>query len=281
MNAENLFCHGRLLKLSGRQALWLAILGATIVSSIIPAQAQDATAATARTSKPLQGGIEHDERLPAVSPQFNIGATIDPTALMSETPNNEWFQIPDWFAGTWHADEQTRLSAHDFESEQTDNTPMKIKESSSTVYGTQRDKKGQIWNYIKVPRTEKQVLAHGAIAYDQATREDALQSDSTQVILKYLYDQLTVSKKDQIESVIQIQAINTYSPLQDGLVRMRASMKSFDADGEPHILQIGEKILKRTAPFQVVDKDGDLDLKKLFVEYLTKTGRQDLIPTDG
>jgi hypothetical protein len=55
-------------------------------------------------------------------------------------------------------------------------------------------------------------------------------------------------------------------------------MKSFDADGNAKILQKGEKLAKRTTPYQEIDKDGDLDLKKLFAEFLTKTGRQDLIP---
>jgi len=67
-------------------------------------------------------------------------------------------------------------------------------------------------------------------------------------------------------------------PLEDGLVRLEASLKNFNADGDPQQVQKAEKIIKRTAPFENIDSKDGLNLKQLFVEYLKKSGKSDLVP---
>jgi len=55
-------------------------------------------------------------------------------------------------------------------------------------------------------------------------------------------------------------------------------MKSFDGDGQPVILQHGEKILKRIEPYSQIDQADGQNLKQLFTEYLKKAGHEDILP---
>jgi len=231
-------------------------------------------------SHPLQGEVQHDETLPPIAPQYSVGNTLDPGQLTSQTPNNRWFPIPAWFAGTWHSDEQTVLQLHDYDSELTVTRPYAMKEISDTTYGMQRDKTGQVWHFIKVPKTMKQTVSQGT-AYLTSSQEEPIEYDSNRVVIKFRYEQLIVSGKNVIESVKQVQSINVYTPMEDGLVSLHASLKSFDADGNPKILQEGAKMLKRTAKYADMNTDGDLNLKAMFAEYLKNSDQANLISQDG
>jgi hypothetical protein len=241
-----------------------------------PAQCEDQPAASV-TRKPLQGGVELDERLPALSPEYQVGTKLDVDALTALTPDNMWFPIPKWLAGQLHSENATITSVHFYKTGQTENVHVVRKEIADVLYGSQTDKTGQIWEFIKIPRMQK-VAVNGGTAYLRALREDVLNSDDTSVTLKIFSNQLTVNKKDKIIASEQVQQINHYQPLEDGVIQLESSLKNFDADGNPEQLQHGQKLIKRIGPYQQRDSDGNLDLKKLFIEFMTKTGRTDLLP---
>jgi hypothetical protein len=117
------------------------------------------------------------------------------------------------------------------------------------------------------------------MGYLRTLREDVLQTDPSQVILKDLHNQLLVDdKKQTILSSFQVQQISTLTPIDDGLVKLDAALKSFDDNGNANMLQRQSMLLKRTSPFENIDSLDGLDLKKLFVEFLRKSGRQELLP---
>ncbi len=246
-----------------------------------PAFSQDGTAAPSKLSlqqnQPLQGQVHHEEKLPPIAPQYNVGNTLDPSELTALTPNNRWFQIPDWFAGKWHTDEQTILFLHEYATGMTINRPTPMKEVGDVTYGRQKDKTGHIWQFIKVPQTQKEEVSRG-IAYLTSSAEDVIQVDASKIVLTMRYESITVNNKNKITDVKQIETINTYTPLDDGLIKLTASLKSFDAEGNAQVLQTGEKLLTKIAPYQTMDKDGDLDLKSMFVEFLKKSDQADLVP---
>jgi hypothetical protein len=181
-------------------------------------------------------------------------------------------------AGQLHSESATITSVHDYKSGETEKVHVVRKEIADVVYGSQTDKTGQIWEYIKIPRIQK-VAVDGGTCYLRALREDVLNSDDTSVGLKILSNQLTVNKKDKITASEQVQQINNYQQLEDGVIQMESSLKNFDGDGNPEQLQHGQKIIKKIGPYQQRDTDGNLDLKKLFIEFMTKTGRADLLPS--
>lgn len=121
-------------------------------------------------------------------------------------------------------------------------------------------------------------LEHGT-AYVRAVKEDVIATDPAAVIVKVLSNQITVSDKNQqIVASNQVQQIGTYTPLDDGLVQLNASVRNFDNDGAPIQLQKQSLTMQHSAPYADVDNLDGLDLKKLFSEYLTKTGHPDLLP---
>ena len=93
-----------------------------------------------------------------------------------------------------------------------------------------------------------------------------------------LENQIVVDDKLKIKSVKQAEEIEVFTPVEDGLVRAKGSLKIFSRDGDPELLEKTDMLVKRTAKFEEKDRAGDLDLKPLFREFLTKTGRPDLLP---
>jgi hypothetical protein len=226
---------------------------------------------------PFEGKVDHDESMPPLGDEFAVGKKFKPDLLTAQTPDNVWIPVPDWYAGTFHGDSQNVKLMYFYK---TGNTLPEhvIKEAGDVITAQQRSKDGQYWQYVKIPRTQIEEILVGK-AYNRAVREDLISVSDSKLILKFNYFEILVDPKGTIRSTRQIQSINTYTPLDDGLVMLRTSMKSFDGNGQPDILQHGEKILKQIAPYHEIDeKDGD-NLKQLFVEYLKKTGREEQIPT--
>jgi hypothetical protein len=151
------------------------------------------------------------------------------------------------------------------------------KEVADVVHGFQKDKSGQIWEFLQIPRVQKVNVDNGQ-CYLTCSREDVLRTDGTAVLLKILNSQITVDNDHKVLATEQVQQISNFLPLEDGLVRMEASLKNFNADGDPQQVQKAEKVIQRIAPFESVDSKDGLNLKQLFVEFLKKTGKDDLVP---
>jgi len=152
-----------------------------------------------------------------------------------------------------------------------------MKEVGEVTGAEQKSKDGQYWNYAKVPRTQVKDVLQGK-AYLRAVREELISVSDAKLVLKFNYFQIIVDDKGTIIANKQVQSINTYTPLDDNLVLLRTSLKSFDGDGQPEILQHGEKIMRQIEPYHQIDEQDGENLKQLFVEFLKKTGHEDIIP---
>jgi hypothetical protein len=232
------------------------------------------SSASART--PLEGKVSHDETMPPLGEEYSVGKKFDPSSLSAQTPDNVWIPVPEWFAGKFHSDSQNVVLMYFYKTGRSA-PPFVMKEVSDLTSSQQRSKDGQYWQYVKIPRTQVEEIEEGK-AYLRAVREDLISESDTKLILKYNYCEIKVNDGGRILSTKQIQSINTYTQLDDDLVMLRSSLKSFDGDGQPVILQHGEKILKRIAPYHEIDESDGQNLKQLFTEYLKKTGHEDLIP---
>ncbi len=247
-----------------------------IFISIAAAPAQETN--TLRIKAPLRAEINHDESLPSLPDQYQVGNQFDEAKLQNLTPDNIWFPIPNWLAGGWHSETKTVDYVQDCKTGASTSPHTVVKEVSDAIHGHQRDKTGQIWEFIEIPHMRKVELTHG-VAYLRALREEVIETDPSQVILKVLTNQITVDgKKQEIAASNQVQQIGTYIPLDDGLVQLDASVRNFDGDGAAIQMQRNALLMKRSKPYSDMDTLHGLDLKKLFAEFLNKTGRQDLVP---
>jgi hypothetical protein len=261
-----------LAKSASRVALMLIVSGATGAFA-------EAATDTAQHGSTLQGGVEHDVSLPSLPDTFQVGQKLDPVDFEKLTPDNNWFPIPNWDAGNWHAETKTIEYMEDLDTGEHSSEQIVVPEAQDTLIGHQRDKSGQIWQFIEIPRWKKVGDPRG-VAYLRAIREDVLQSDPSQIVLKILNNQMIVDRKgDKILASRQVQQIGTYVPVEDGLVKLEASLKDFDQNGNAKHLQRASTLMKRTAPYQEVDTLNGLDLKQLFEEFMKRTGRQDLLPS--
>jgi hypothetical protein len=269
---------------SGRFSALSKVLACTLLLSISGAKAQGTSdrvqlQAPLQTQTPLHGGVNLDETLPPVPPQFQVGTQISNAQLAPQTPDNMWFPIPNWLAGKWHSETKLIDYIQDCKSGASQSPHAVVKEVDSATHGHQRDRTGRIWEFIQVPQMRKIGLAHGN-AYVRAVRKDVIVSDPAEVTLKILSNQITVNDTDQqIVASNQVQQIGTYTPLEDGLVNLSASLRNFDNDGAPIQMQKQSLTMKRIAPYEDVDTLDGLNLKELFAEYLTKTGHPELVPT--
>jgi hypothetical protein len=268
------------LQFANRRLLASVVLALSCWCISAASFAQDATPPASGKSgpppTPLEGKVSHDESLPPLSEDLSVGKKFDPTTLTALTPDNIWIPIPEWYTGKFHTDQQKVVLMYYYKTGVTA-APFVMKEVSTLTSAQQRSKDGQYWQYVKIPRTQVQEISEGK-AYLRAVREDLISESDDKLILKYNYFEIKVNPEGEIISTKQIQSINTYTQLDDGLVMLHSSLKSFDGDGQPNIIQHGEKILKRIEPFKEIDELDGQNLKQLFAEYLKKTGHEDLIP---
>jgi hypothetical protein len=265
----------------GKLCALALIFSCTVSVTAVTAQETAATAqetAPSATHKPILGGISHDVRLPGLPDEYHAGSPFDQTNLQALTPDNVWMPIPDWYAGKWHSEFKTVEYGEDLKTGLTNSTPLTVKEAADTVHGHQRDKSGQIWEFLRIPRSQKAECSEGT-AYLRALREDILENDPSHIVLKILNNQMTIDhEKQKIISSNQVQQIGTYTPVEDGLIKLEASLKNFDDAGNPLLLVRSSKLMKRVSPYEDInDLDGQ-NLKRLFAEYLRKIGKQDLVP---
>jgi hypothetical protein len=267
-----MFKHTRL----SRKASLAVLVLISLITCGGTVKAENAVANSAKP--PLQGAVELNDTLPGLPDQYKVGSPLPSNELQGLTPDNVWFSIPNWFAGKWHGENKTVDYIESYQTGLKSSPHKVVNQPLDTTHGHQRDKTGQIWEFVEVPRWKK-VGGTPAIGYLRILREDVLQSDPSQIILKDLHNQILVDdEKQTILGSIQVQQIGTYLPIEDGLVKVDAALKSFDDNGNPNMLQRQSMLMKRTSPFENIDSLDGLDLKKLFVEFLKKTGRQDLLP---
>jgi len=249
-------------------------------SSISSTAPPDATAPPQRSpSKPLEGRVEEqqEESLPAIEEKFRTGAQFDEAQLSALTPDNIWIQTPEWFGGKWHSETESINYMYDYKSGMSTSAEHIQKAVANVTYGMQQSKDGQLWTFVKLPRIAKTETELG-YAFLYALREELVKYSDTKLVLKFFYYEIRTDSNKTILRVERVSSINTYTQLDEGLVRLKASMKSFDEEGQPKLLQFSEKVLKQTAPYEEVDEYSGLNLKQLFVEFLKKSGKEDLIP---
>jgi hypothetical protein len=250
-------------------------------SSLILLSPEKATCDNNQISiKPLEGGVKINDTLPAIAPEYQIGKTLCTDQLESLTPNNQWYAIPSWFAGKWHQGEETTLSSHDYQSGDTAYGLGTTKAQVDVIRGQQKDKTGQIWDFIGTPTVTKAAI-DGGIRYSNIVAFEPGQADDWQVVLKCRYDQIAADRQLKIFAASQLEEVSIKIPIlseKRDMILDHSSIKSFDAEGHPQSLQEDVVVWTKTAPYRDIDQVGTLNYKLLFVEFLKKIGREDLIP---
>jgi hypothetical protein len=179
--------------------------------------------------------------------------------------------------GKWHTDEQIVSHFHDYLTGKDYQLSAHSKAVEDSTHGEQRDKSGQIWSFGGLPTTEKAETSEG-VSYLVISQFYSCYPNESACLNKVRYDEIEVNKKHRISRISQCEGLETIEQIDDGMAKMHTVIKSFDNLGKVVSLQESDMLWKRIAPFKVIDKKGDLDLKELFVAFLKQTGQESLIP---
>jgi len=226
---------------------------------------------------PLQGRIEHSQKLPAVNKLLKPGIHYDDTA--NKPMSNAWVRIPTWLAGVWATKEETAVFRENFTNGQRTNEHRTFTAKSKFAYGKQIDKTGQIWHYVGVPYTSDTQMS-GQIEYHQVLDKDVKPLSANKEAVRTKVVVIKVRKPSgDIAETYQQESITVYNfnPAED-VINMESSTKAFNADGSPLSLTRNTARIHRVAPFAVVDEEYGRDLKSLFRQYLATQGLASLIP---
>ncbi len=252
--------------LKTRFTMRLIILALTCVSSVNPLLAE-----------PLQGRIEHSQKLPAVNKLLKPGIRYDDTA--NKPMSNAWVRIPTWLAGVWATKEETAVFRENYQNGVSSREHRTFTARSKFAYGKQVDKTGQIWHYVGVPYTSDTQMS-GQIEYHQVLEKSVTPQSANKVSVRTKVIVIKVRKPSgSIAETYQQESITVYSfnPAEDQIA-MESSTKAFGSDGSPISLTRNLARIHRVAAFSVVNEEYGRDLKSLFQQYLIAQGLAALVP---
>jgi len=231
-------------------------------------------------SKPLEAHVEHSEKLPPVPEGLMQGGKFDEQSLPKLVPKNLWVPIPKWLAGTWQFKSETCTHMNVIKDKvKYPPCPFVLRNEFQKTFGYQVDKNGQVWDYIRAPWAYTSKVDNNCLAYNRCTSTKIVDDAEDNYTRSVVGDDSIVEPKSQLILItLQKECISRYTPMPPDAIRIDASTKVFDTNGDTKILKISNMMGAIAKPFEVInEKDGD-DLKKLFAEYLTSVGKTDLIP---
>lgn len=225
----------------------------------------------------IEGKIEHEEKLPSVDSSLRRGARFNASASDSDAQNN-WVKVPEWLAGSWSVNEETATLRQNFKTGEIDRKPYVFSVKQDFTYGNQKDRQDGIWHYIGVPYRSKTRLTN-YVEYHDVKEKRFLVASQTMVQFRTI---MTVVRVDggtgRISDTFQQESITSYRPLEEGVIEMTASNKTFDANGRALHQQDNEARIKRYRRYAALNHKDGKDLKTMFVDYLASNGLSNLIP---
>lgn len=227
----------------------------------------------------LKGSIEHSAKVEPLGNSFQAGSIFDTSTLKQMTPNNVWYQIPQWMGGEWKHTHTTTYFRQDLLSgkERFDTSTHAF--SIGSTGGVQRDAKGNIWEtagtgYTNVGKSE------GYTIVQLIRTADPVEVTSAKVTLRFFGTMIQVDgATNKIQCSSQIESINTYTKAGDGIIKVNSSNKVFSDEGIALRMYKNLSYETRLSPFQPTNVDhSGKNYRRLFLEYLDSHGLSSLKP---
>jgi hypothetical protein len=255
----------------------------TARDSTSPVATADAAAPQAAESAPprtpLQGIVEHSASFAPVPLQLMPGGKFDEASMPKVIPGNFWYPVPAWMAGTWQFKTETVTFMRTFTKQHYPPVPFTLKNEFSKVIGMQKDKSGQVWDYVKAPFSYTAKLDGGLLGYVNETSIDIVKCTDSEIVRKLVGPDTIVDPTSQeIMLTNQKECFTRYTRLGDDALHVDGSTKIFDMNGNPTVLKFSNMLAMRTKPFEVLDEKDGQNLKQMFSDFLKTQGKADLVP---
>lgn len=233
--------------------------------------------------QPLRAEIKHSQSLPPVTPTLRAGAKYDESLFPKSIPGNSWYKIPDWLAGTWEKKYQTNEFYYNYKTGKQYRVHQKQLAEARNFRGFQMDATGGIWEFNRAPYKQK---VDEKKTYESLLIKSVIPLELTEdkVVIREVVVRVQVDKKSgRIVNVFQSEDLNTYTPVpgKDGMVNQNFSIKLFDKNGNPLMVQDSVSTQNRVEPFKPRNSYDGKDMKGLFKNFLLSLGRSDIVPGDS
>lgn len=237
-------------------------------------------ASHAQATQTLQGHIEHQEDLPPLEPSLRAGSRFDTTKLKALTPNNLWYQIPNWMAGTWKTATNTDYYRYSYKTGSKNFTVDTFNCRSAESWGWQEDRHGQIWEYAHGSYVAS-VELDDHFGVDFIKHWDIVDLQPTSITMYARGIRIRILKQTNlIVDSEQAEFIQTYIPFGKNLRKVDCSLKVFDENGRPERLVKVLAIEQKIKPFEQHDLYKGQNMRALFREYLITHNLAHLLPAD-
>ncbi len=228
----------------------------------------------------LQGNVSHSENLPELDPHICIGAQFDENMLPKPVQNDDWYQIPYWFAGKFAMSEKTIVSYYSYKTDTQTQPNRTIPYEFSSVHGCQIDSLNTVWDCSRVPHICR---ARGSNFIDIAYvySQQAIEVNSDRVIFKSAGYGIRVSTGSNriIRIFPQVDWLSTFYPDDEGHIKRELISIVYDRYGNAITRGVETSILTKTEPFHRVDMFNSKDLRESFRTYLISQGLANLVPS--
>lgn len=233
---------------------------------------------TPNSKTKLIGAIEHSALLPPVPAHLRAGTEVNIAKLKKLEPDNQWFKIPLWYAGSWETRRHTIYYQKALDTG-AESFPLNSHFAlGAETSGFQRDRAGAIWEFAYGEYISILDLADGYELQLVHFREPLEIADNKLMMLFRAHTIFVSSSDNKIQHTKQVESIQTYTPAGNGLIRVDASVKTFNEAGKPVRLTKILAFKRQTQPFQPRDRRQGRNMRKLFDEYLESHGMNELRP---
>ncbi len=254
----------------------------SLSSTSTPSSSTGASTAGGTGGVTLQGGVKHAEQLTGLPDGLKLGKVYSDDLLISPDTkiNNEWFLIPDWYAGTRHCEDCMIVHRYDYATKESSSPMLKQMNRQTSVSGYQKDRNGGIWDFKRVPQIQHvESNFENAVLY---VKDITLLSEvADRIVVKYIIVSIGINKKSgKIRSIVQQEQINTVTSPVENVLRSDVSVKAFDSDGKPQRQEQSVIMADIIKPYEQIDTYEGQDLRPLFRDFLISHGLEKLVPTD-
>ncbi|HEY9756423.1 MAG TPA: hypothetical protein V6C97_14750 [Oculatellaceae cyanobacterium] len=187
---------------------------------------------------------------------------------ISEVHNN-WMQIPTWLAGTWCTVDD--LAFHESAISPPFMVPnINLRIMNITVQGTQRDRRGRIWQYIGTPFVHK-VEYSDWLEEQVVTKVAVAKAERNQLSIT---NHIEITDRDKVSGNI-LEKFNekakiTYQLIRDGEVKVTTEFIDTSLSGVFLGSRREQEYQLRMAPFNPINSDSKNDYRAMFIDFMNK-----------
>lgn len=202
---------------------------------------------------PPPSHFQLSERLDPLPAELSAGRIFSLSLFSQYVPRNQWQRIPHWLAGSWRVDAESIAEESGFRSIRLHTIPMTVRPRETWRFGMQRDAKGGIWHFTKLPALRK-VDLDGRTEYRVKTSERFARAGIGRVVY---FSRMLVVRVENSTGVIldcrQQESLASMVPDSGKHMKVSASLRVFDTAGVAATTSASELTLTRTKAFAPLD----------------------------